>query len=1089
MQPATFSYVMRLRLKPFLIAAAILVPLLGAAYLVPRLLDVEGYKPALAEAVKQATGRELVIDGPLKLTLLPVPRISARSVHFANAVGGTGAQMVDVRWIGASPSWSALLQGRVEIGRLILYKPAVVLETDANGVPNWEFKPGAGGQQEAGAPSEGLHLAVGKLDIVDGTLSYTNPRTGKTIKAEQVKATASVGSLKGPFSIDGAATVNGVPLSLAVSVNSPRDDGSNDAKLVVKVPSGDFTFDGRVSAIASDATVSGHLQVTTGGLTDFISTLVRAIGEPLPAFDTSVVGSFAFDGGIEISPTRLAVNDFKASLGGDSAAGTLALTYGKQPSLQGKLSLRQVDLDKWLELLSQPGLFLPKSTPPSTPAKPAPPAKTAAPAASLSPFPPQLDVDLDLGIAETTFRKGAIRDLVLGLQVRNGTITVPRLKATLPGEMLVQADAAVDAAGKGSGAFALAGSKLRDTLVWLGVDASGVPQDKLQSLSVKGKVASTAGSVNVTDATLELDGQPAKGSGALTFGPPFTVSATLDTDRFDLDAYMPAATATTPQVATDLATGSPPTQPPAGPDKPAAPPDKSTPKLQLKSRIAKLVFRRETLSGVEASGTVQGNLLAVDGVKVADLLGAKIDLKGTIADFARQPRFDLTFNATLPDTEKLLAYARLPKFINGKIGPSAASGGVAGTFDALSLRNATVTMLGSTAHATGSLKLGDVFSYDFSNFSLQTADAGRLIAVAAGRAPTTSVGAIAANGTLKGTDKHATFNGEFDAMGARTQGSLAATLGARPNITARLRVPGTFDVDRILGVSADPPAASGPATPAAGATPLVVPKAGAATGKPIDLSGLKAFDATISLETSATSIASLKIAYADLEGALRNGVLTISKLTGQFYSGAVDFAGTIDASGQTVVVDMTGSLQGIHVGEMLRGTAGTNNFNNPNLSLSFDGKLSATGIHLKAQGRSPEEIRNNLTATAGLSGYIYPAVTQGSIDFARFATSVGSIFSNDMAFVSAMLRGFVGRQNPIQGQMSIGGGALNLNNPTVTGANTTATIASRTSLTAATTDTVVSINAGNDQTRSDFVIDVKGPLASPTITTGRGPSR
>ena len=142
-----------------------------------------------------------------------------------------------------------------------------------------------------------------QLDIIDGTLSYTYPLTGKTIKAEQVKATASVGSLKGPFSIDGNATVNGVPLSLAVSVHAPRDDGANDAKLVVKVPSGHLTFDGRTSAIAPDATISGHLQVTTGGLTDFISALVRAIGEPLPAFDTSVVGSFAFDGGIEISPS------------------------------------------------------------------------------------------------------------------------------------------------------------------------------------------------------------------------------------------------------------------------------------------------------------------------------------------------------------------------------------------------------------------------------------------------------------------------------------------------------------------------------------------------------------------------------------------------------------------------------------------------------------------------------------------------------------------------------------------------------------------------------------------------------------------
>jgi AsmA-like protein len=1064
---------MRRPLKIALIAVAIALSVLAAIWLGPRLLNVEAYKPALTEAVKQATGRELVIDGPLKLALLPVPRVSARSVHFANAVGATGAQMIDVGWVGASPSWWALIQGRVEVGKLTLYQPTLVLETDAEGVPNWEFKPGAGAAQPAGAPSEGIHLAIGTLDIIDGTLSYTNPLTGKTTKAEQVRATASVGSLDGPFTIAGNATVNGVPLSLDLDVGDSRKDGTHDTKLTLKVQSGRLAFDGRASKIAPDAAINGHLEVSTGGLTDFAAAVMRAIGEPPLAFDASVAGSFSFDGGIEISPERFAVNDFKASLGGDSAAGTLAVAYGKQPSLQGKLELRKVDLDKWLALLEQPGVFLSKPAAPAQPAPARPSPTKPSPSQGLSPFPPQLSVDLGLDIAETAYRKGIVRDLAMALEIRNSAIKVPRLKATLPGDMAVQADAAVDAAGKASGSFSLDGHKLRDTLAWLGVDTSGVPVGKLQSLVVNGKLDSTAGSVSVTDASLQLDGEPAKAAGSLTFGPPFMVSATLNVDRFDLDAYMPkepAPAASAADAMTPPATAAPP------------PPDKSTPKFQLKSKVAKLVYRRETLSGVEANATMQGNLLTLEGIKVADLLGAKLDLKGTIADFASRPRVDLTFNATVPDTEKLLDYAQLPKFLNGKIGPSSASGGVAGTLGAVTLRNVTLTMLGATAHATGALKLGDTVSYDFGNFSLQTPDAGRLIAVASGRAPTTSVGAIAANGTLKGTDTRASFSGAFDALGTRTQGTLEATLGARPNVTAKLRVPGTFDVDQWLGVAAQPPGAT-----IAGA-PIAVRTPGAATGKPIDLSGLKAFDATISLETSATTIASLQVNYADLEATLRDGVLKISRLTGQFYGGAVDFTGTIDASGQMVVVDLTGSLQGIYLGPLLRGAAGTNSFGDPNLTITVDGTLSALGIQLKGRGSSSEEIRNNLTGTAGLSGFVYPVVTNGSLDFARFATSVGSLFSANMAFGSALLQGFVNRQNPIAGRLSIGGGAVTLHNPTVAGANTTATITSTTSLATETTNTVVSINTGNDRTPSDFVINVTGSLAKPTVTTGRGPS-
>ena len=56
-------------------AAAIFGPLLLAAMAAPYLVDVEAYKPALTLAVKEATGRELVIEGPMRLSLLPVPQV------------------------------------------------------------------------------------------------------------------------------------------------------------------------------------------------------------------------------------------------------------------------------------------------------------------------------------------------------------------------------------------------------------------------------------------------------------------------------------------------------------------------------------------------------------------------------------------------------------------------------------------------------------------------------------------------------------------------------------------------------------------------------------------------------------------------------------------------------------------------------------------------------------------------------------------------------------------------------------------------------------------------------------------------------
>ena len=125
---------MRLRRKVALAAAAFLSVLALAIGIASYLIDVEAYRPVIIEAVRDATGRELVIDGPVRLRVFPVPGIGAGQVRFANAVGAKGAQMVDVRWVSVRPDWLALLQGRIQVGVLTLYRPTIILEADAAAV-------------------------------------------------------------------------------------------------------------------------------------------------------------------------------------------------------------------------------------------------------------------------------------------------------------------------------------------------------------------------------------------------------------------------------------------------------------------------------------------------------------------------------------------------------------------------------------------------------------------------------------------------------------------------------------------------------------------------------------------------------------------------------------------------------------------------------------------------------------------------------------------------------------------------------------------------------------------------------------------
>src|SRR5260370_41429829 len=154
-------------------------------------------------------------------------------------------------------------------------------------------------------------------------------------------ASATVGSFNGPFTLDGSATVNGVPLTLAFAVQAPTDKG-HATKLSLEVSSGKLAFDGQISAIRPDADINGHLTVETGVVTDFIASVIGATGAVKPVFDRVVAGKFSFDGDIAVGRDHIALSDFHMSMGRDSASGSLALTYKTAPSLEGRVSLAKL---------------------------------------------------------------------------------------------------------------------------------------------------------------------------------------------------------------------------------------------------------------------------------------------------------------------------------------------------------------------------------------------------------------------------------------------------------------------------------------------------------------------------------------------------------------------------------------------------------------------------------------------------------------------------------------------------------------------------------------------------------------------------
>ncbi|MEK7687992.1 MAG: AsmA family protein, partial [Pseudomonadota bacterium] len=477
------------------IVGLLIVALLAA----PLFIDVNSYKPTIAAEVKKATGRDLVLDGPIKLSLLPVPEVSISGVKFFNVAGSKNPNMVEVKSVTVKPSLLALLTGRIEASEVTLVEPKIVLEINAEGKPNWEFTPSVAAAKPAAAkPSTPKPLSLGRLTIDNGTLIFSDSKAGLSVVAEKANFSASIGSLDGPYALAGGATVNGAPLSLDLALGLKGATG-HSADVTLQAGGGKLGFKGTLSELGPAARVAGVASITAEQLTTFIATLVKLTGRPEPPLPPLLAGKFMFDGGIDLSQTAVAAKDFKMALGEDSGSGSLSVTLKPALALDGKLKVPKLDLDRWLAALARP-------VTPAAPAVATPPATPAArppPAPAASGIPANLTAKLAIDFAEIVYNKKPIRDVAVELEARGGAVAVPKLTATLPGDMTLQARSTMSGDPSRptvSGDFSLLGPKLRETLAWLDVDVSDVPAAKLTRLSMKGKMSSTGGNVAVSDA-------------------------------------------------------------------------------------------------------------------------------------------------------------------------------------------------------------------------------------------------------------------------------------------------------------------------------------------------------------------------------------------------------------------------------------------------------------------------------------------------------------------------------------------------------------------------------------------------------------
>ncbi|MEM1047206.1 MAG: AsmA family protein [Pseudomonadota bacterium] len=494
----------RLFIGVLVIVVGVVVALAGVAMFVP----ADDVKTEIARQIRNNSGWNLRIDGDIDVGVFPGLRLEAGDVGLSGRAWADGLEFVSADSVSFGLSLFPLLTGSVEVSTIRLENPVFELEIDRNGQTSWDpldlgpegtpqsIEDVIGGTQQtetaestpapaetdgqAGSSGSTLpieNLRVGSLEVVNGTLSYLDRRTGQGETIEQIDLSASVPSLDSRSEIEGSLVWRGETVTLAGRIEALRallETGSSELAADVETPKGAVSLEGVVAA-GAETLFDGKAALSVPSMPDLVAWVTGS------AAGVAELGPVSIAAPIVVSPASVRSENISLAVGDAKGSGSVDLTLqGERPKLVSRFAIDRLDIDAFTK--ADAGAVLPKSDLPpliraslersfilaqavlprpnprrraspsadaETPAPPAassPNAASAPPAAAAAP-PPSVpatdaidfsglqaaDAELDISVGEIIASGVSARDVGLTARLEAGVLTVDLREANVFG--------------------------------------------------------------------------------------------------------------------------------------------------------------------------------------------------------------------------------------------------------------------------------------------------------------------------------------------------------------------------------------------------------------------------------------------------------------------------------------------------------------------------------------------------------------------------------------------------------------------------------------------------------------------------------
>jgi len=192
----------------------VILALMVTVYVVLATYDYNKLKPWVTRMVKDATSRELRLDGDINLAIGLSPTLVLTDVAFANASWGSQPQMIKIERLMAQVRLFPLLFKNLELKHINLDGVEVLLETDSKGQGNWDFG-GVDGPEKPVTALELVETDIDSIRINNLSLAFRKGKTGAVKRFTLERLDAAKDQALDALTLNLRADYDGQPVTLS----------------------------------------------------------------------------------------------------------------------------------------------------------------------------------------------------------------------------------------------------------------------------------------------------------------------------------------------------------------------------------------------------------------------------------------------------------------------------------------------------------------------------------------------------------------------------------------------------------------------------------------------------------------------------------------------------------------------------------------------------------------------------------------------------------------------------------------------------------------------------------------------------------